>query len=196
MYSQNNEEQFILAHFKGKIGRFLDIGAYDGRTFSNTLALVEQGWTGVCVEPSPSVFVSLLKLHGKNPRVKLVNATVGFKTEFVNFYDSDGDAISSLSLAHVAKWTANSPVVFTPYYVYTITLPMLFDQFGCDYDFINIDVEGSSYQLFTTLPMHRLDKTTLLCVEHDGNLTQAIQVGNNFNFHALTSNGENVILAR
>ncbi len=29
-YSQNNEQTIISNYFQGKIGRFLDIGAYDG----------------------------------------------------------------------------------------------------------------------------------------------------------------------
>ena len=38
MFSQRNEETFILKHF-GKGKNFLDIGAYDGELFSNTRQL-------------------------------------------------------------------------------------------------------------------------------------------------------------
>ena len=41
MYSQNQEEKYILKHFKDKQGTFLDLGAYDGKELSNTRALVE-----------------------------------------------------------------------------------------------------------------------------------------------------------
>ncbi len=61
MYSQNNEEKFILEHFKNRKGKFLDIGAYDGKTFSNTFALVELGWSGLEIEASPINFVNLMK---------------------------------------------------------------------------------------------------------------------------------------
>ena len=45
MYSQSDEESFILSFFEGgyKGGRFLDIGAHNGRTGSNTLRLAELG---------------------------------------------------------------------------------------------------------------------------------------------------------
>jgi hypothetical protein len=33
-------------------GTFFEVGAYDGKLFSNTLAFEEKGWTGVCVEPN------------------------------------------------------------------------------------------------------------------------------------------------
>ena len=36
MYSQRDEELHILGYFGDKVGRFIDIGAYDGKSFSNT----------------------------------------------------------------------------------------------------------------------------------------------------------------
>ena len=67
MYSQNDEEKIILDLLKDQpVGRLLDIGAFDGKTFSNSLALFEKGWSGVVVEPNPESLVALIKLHGKN----------------------------------------------------------------------------------------------------------------------------------
>lgn len=196
MYSQNNEELFILEHFADRPGRFLDIGAFDGKTFSNTLALVERGWSGVCIEPSPSVFISLLKLHGENQRVKLLNAAVTVMGGFFPFYDSGGDAISSTLESHAKKWAAGYGTKFASYEVFTVALDELFGQYGYDFDFINLDIEGCSYAMFQHLPFARLSKTTCLCVEHDGNVNAAIQLGSQHGFRMLTSNGENIVLVR
>jgi FkbM family methyltransferase len=61
-YSQVGQDRFLLENFfRGKRNRvFLDIGAYDGETYSNT-AFFERtmGWTGLCVEPLPSAFAKL-----------------------------------------------------------------------------------------------------------------------------------------
>jgi len=56
IYSQNLEQNYILEYFKDRRGTFIDIGANDGLTLSNTRALVELGWRGVFVEPSPMAF--------------------------------------------------------------------------------------------------------------------------------------------
>lgn len=66
MFSQNNEEQYILEYFKGQESQinFLEIGAYSPFTFSNTRALVELGHKGVYVEPSPKCFAEFAKEYG------------------------------------------------------------------------------------------------------------------------------------
>jgi FkbM family methyltransferase len=47
----------------GKVlgGYFVDIGANDGVTFSNTYFFENHGWQGVCVEPIPEVFEKLIR---------------------------------------------------------------------------------------------------------------------------------------
>ncbi len=61
-YSQYSQDRFLNeAVFKGKKnGVFMEIGAFDGRHFSNTLFFEKYlGWTGVCIEPVPAVFKKL-----------------------------------------------------------------------------------------------------------------------------------------
>lgn len=56
-------------------GVFLDIGAYDGLTWSNTLFFEQaRGWTGLCVEASPTRFAELTRNRpGPNLNVALAN---------------------------------------------------------------------------------------------------------------------------
>ena len=50
-----NDEDLILARFFGtqKSGFFVDAGAFDGITYSNTYLLERRGWDGLCIEPNP-----------------------------------------------------------------------------------------------------------------------------------------------
>jgi FkbM family methyltransferase len=59
--SQLGQDGLVDRYFGGKRGGvFVDIGAYDGVTFSNTLMLErDRGWTGLCIEPLPDVFAVL-----------------------------------------------------------------------------------------------------------------------------------------
>lgn len=46
--------------YLGASGTFVDVGASDGVTSSNTLFFEKLGWTGLCVEPRPDAFEKLV----------------------------------------------------------------------------------------------------------------------------------------
>jgi FkbM family methyltransferase len=61
-FSQFGQDQFIDEHvFAGKsAGFFIDIGAHDGVSLSNTYRFEKyRNWTGICVEPMPETFARL-----------------------------------------------------------------------------------------------------------------------------------------
>ena len=200
MFSQNNEEEIILAEFARlgvQTGRFLEIGAWDGKCFSNTYRLAELGWKGVCVEPSPTVFPSLVKNHANNPLISLVNAAVSpHQAKLVEWFDSGGDAISTTSSAHKEKWEKGCKVKFTHFWIFTMPLAELFDNFGFDFDFINIDVESTNLELFRALPWAALKQTKLICVEHDSYQQEMSLLAGQHGFFPTHLNGENLILTR
>lgn len=203
MYSQNNEEEIILNYLgtaspsSSSPRRFLDIGAYDGRTFSNTLKLVELGWHGVCVEPSPGPFVRLIAEHKDRPHVQLVHAAITAEepARLVTFHDSGGDAVSTLEPAHVQRWS-KSGVAFKPFWTLTLPLASLFAQFGTDYEFLNLDVESVNIDIFRKLPFAAMTGLRLICVEHDRHIDEIRTLAGQFGFHEIGFNAENLILAK
>ena len=90
-YSQSGEQKIILDYFGDHVGTFLDIGAADGETFSNTRALALNGWSGTLVEPCARSFAKLVELYWDNDNVELVNALVaplGHTKPTADFYYS------------------------------------------------------------------------------------------------------------
>jgi len=81
-YSQNNEQELIIKYLLNKnmhSGKFLDIGAYDGETFSNVREIMLQfnDWSGVFVEPSSYCFYKLCDMYKMMPRrAELINLAV------------------------------------------------------------------------------------------------------------------------
>jgi FkbM family methyltransferase len=197
IYSQSNEEIYIKKHLGKTIGSFLDIGAFDGKAFSNTYRLVLDGWSGVCIEPSPSVLPALKNLHKDNPKIVVAEyAVVVDKNKKLVFYDSGGDAISSFNKAHVDKWASNWGTKFKEVDVEKITVEEMFDKFGYDFDFINLDVEAMNWELFQRLPLAKLTKTKMFCVEHDGKMNEILSMTKKYGFREVHRNGENLIVAR
>jgi len=61
-YAQWGQDQFVdqIVFREQRGGTFVDIGANDGVALSNTYFLeTVRGWTGLCVEPQPTVFAAL-----------------------------------------------------------------------------------------------------------------------------------------
>ena len=61
-YSQYNQDIILYNNFFKTIdkGYFVDIGAHDGVSLSNTKFFEDLGWEGVCIEPQPDVYKKLV----------------------------------------------------------------------------------------------------------------------------------------
>lgn len=143
-YSQNNEEQLLLEYFGDRKGRLLDIGAYDGKELSNSLALIERGWGGVLVEPSPTKFLDLAKLHHGRDNITLINGAVSDRVAFVPFHFNHYWAST---ITDSPYYSGNKDHPFKHIYaVQTIDVANIMIQWG-PFDFVNIDAEGEDMRI-------------------------------------------------
>lgn len=163
-YSQNDEQDFILNFFDGRIGTLLEIGAFDGLTFSNTRALMEAGWAGVLVEPDPFNVAKLL-----------VNPVPGTIVVCAAVYHEQSLAMMGIETVEGRGWASticprlmvqdrlhkpHSSLVYVP----TITPTDLLCRFGL-FDFISIDAEGCDAAILNSIPVKMLARCDLLCIE-------------------------------
>ncbi len=162
-YSQYGEQAMILSAVPER-GKYLDIGAWNPKVFSNSRALYELGWDGVMIEPSPAPFLSLLDEYGNDPRIALINAAIGPERCCVKFHCTD-DAVSTTNDTQYETWKEHAKFRGS-YYAPQFTLGDLFNQFGGAFDFINIDVEGGNFWLFAELLRSGV-MPSCICVEFD-----------------------------
>lgn len=198
MYSQNLEEKHILEYFKGFKGCLLDIGANDGKTFSNSLALIEIGWEADLVEPSPRAFKRLEELHGDNMNIHLWNVAIANFEGVTTLHESgailEGDValVSSIEKKELKRWPKTS---FKKVTVPTTTFSELYKL--CDeqvWDFITIDSEGWDYQILTQID---LSNTKMVCVEHNGiEIEKYKTYCEGFGMKEIYRSGENIIMAK
>lgn len=177
-YSQNGEQLTILREFNDEDHsscRFLDIGANDGKTFSNTYALSQLGWKGTCIEPIPEAFLKLNKLYKGNIRIERINAGISETTEIVTFHQSNdwigADAPvgilstlneSSKNRFYGMNWTETKSIVYT-----FDELEELYNLKEHRYDFINVDVEGHELIVLRQIK-NKLRYCKLICIEKSG----------------------------
>lgn len=173
MYSQNAEEAFILAYFTNREpARWLDVGAYDGRSMSNTLALSELDWGGVAVEPDPQAFEGLQRTYGGNPKIAILPLAISSTGGVLPFHNSRSGGVSTLSDAHRRKW--ESAATFETIEVETITPDELLRMHPGPYAFMSLDVESANVELLELFDLSAMG-VELLCVEHDGEDTRILE---------------------
>ena len=104
-YSQQQEDRILYKKYLNyKNGFFIELGAMDGKTFSNTLFYEkEMQWKGVLIEPSPGQF---LQLQSNRPKCYNFNYAVSEINGFVNFTDAKalGCIVNSNSEEHIKLW--------------------------------------------------------------------------------------------
>lgn len=196
MYSQNNEEEIILNFFKKKKGIFLDLGAYDGIDLSNTRALAEKGWKGICVEPNPNIFLKLKENYKNNLDVFCFPFAIGEFDGKTKFHNND-TYYSTIKESELDRWVGTS-LSFNTEEVDVLTFSSFLNLSPYkQFDFISIDCEGVDYEILKQINLDEVS-CKLICVETNGKETDKyIQYVNNFkNFKVLHINAENLIMGR
>jgi len=186
-YSQHGEQQYILEALrpiicpegtgKPQLGRLLDIGAWNAKTFSNSRALIELGWSAVLFEPSPGPLRGLVEEYGKNPRVEVVGAAVTLGGGMLKLRCTD-DALSAdvNNAEHFKTWAGYG--FYGDMWTNSVSLAAVFANWG-DVDFVSLDTEGSSVALFSEM-VRLKKKPRCVVVEHENQwefLKEAAQHG-------------------
>lgn len=89
MYAQLGQDAWILKKYQTP-GFFVDVGAYDGEEGSNTLALEERGWNGICIECDPKNHEACVKRRKCTVDNACVFDQPGQSVEFLCHYTLSG----------------------------------------------------------------------------------------------------------
>lgn len=201
MHSQNNEEQIILDYFKGKTGNFIDIGANDGITFSNTYALSKLGWCGVLIEPSPRAFAKLKQTYQDTKGCfYLYNYAIGLTNSKVTLYES-GELVKTGDVGLVSTLIEKETERFKRIVKYEeVTVDCYRWKTAMNrwkfktFDFISIDIEGLEVEVLNQID---LSGTSLICVETNGSAEKKLLLDFMLmGFKVIYESAENLIYAR
>lgn len=102
-FSQNNEEQIILNYFGSFKGTLLSIGENNGVTFSNSRALVLDGWEAHLIEPS-FAYIPLNELYRSHDKVTSYNIGISTKTEVTTFYELLDSLLATTNKELADRW--------------------------------------------------------------------------------------------
>jgi FkbM family methyltransferase len=174
---------------KKKDGFYLDIGANDGISGSNTYIFEQIGWKGVCIEPQPDVFKKLKKYR----KCDCYNVAISSKTEdSVNFFKayyvanqlSGIDEGISESNRQWAKEFGKTEII----QVKTMT----FDEIMTNYqnvkhiDFMSLDVEGYEVPILETIKFHQYSFGFITIEKNNPPTNKRINENNGYRFYMET----------
>ena len=159
-FSENGCDFWALDNSYYRSGFFVDIGASDGVTASNTYLLEKfYKWQGICVDPNPitlksmcgarDTIVSDLCVYKESGKI-LPFKYLGDQSEFYGWNLRSGiDGLISKDM----------PVKMNDHNVFTITLTDLLELYKAPnkIDYISIDVEGSEIEVLTGLDFSKYD---------------------------------------
>ena len=167
-YSQSGEQEAILQAVEGlPIGRFLDIGAGDGETFSNTRALALRGWGGVVVEPAAWAFDKLVDLYADSLVEPVCAVVMPYLNGLVRLAYSKDDHLSSVDPEHVAKWARLVP--FREVTAAAVSLERIVQHADAGISVVSIDAEGVTLDLVRAyMGLPQWDEVKVIVYEVDG----------------------------
>ncbi|MFH1706668.1 MAG: FkbM family methyltransferase [Planctomycetota bacterium] len=179
-HAQHGEEYFLWGRcgFKPK-GVFIEIGAYDGSTLSNSLFFEQIGWRGMLVEAHPDLAAQCRR---SRPEALVVHAALGTRdggeTTFSMVRGTSGhDTLSFVSAdgRHLRRITAQGGTI-EAVTVPARTLRGLVAQHGLeDVDWISIDVEGAELEVLKGAGLGTFKPGLLLIEDNSRGASSAVR---------------------
>lgn len=174
-HSQGLQDLFVIffLNYVGKVGYFVEIGAADGKHFSNTLLLERIGWKGILVDPVDYGSSDHIRNSIKDKRC--VYSESGLKLKFKEQekidtpIDPNGPQTKEFSglYNHLSDYAKNLTSGLT-YEVETVSLNDLLEEHRAPtkIDYISIDTEGSEFEIIKNFNFDKHD-VEIFTIEHN-----------------------------
>ena len=181
-YRSQYEQDRILneTYFKNKVGGvFVDIGAHDGETLSNTFFYEKAlNWKGLCIEPLPKVFKQLEQKRScalvegaawnenTTKTFRLIEGYSEMLSGLVDTYPQD-----HINRIESETKQSNQTVTDIDVKCYSI-LELLLQNNLTEIDFLSIDVEGSELEILKSIDYDKIKIKVILAENNysDSNL--------------------------
>ena len=167
--SQGGQDLFVLSELEFKRnGFFIEFGATDGVSFSNTYLLEKEfGWTGILAEPA-RCFHEDLRSNRRDCHIETdcvwreSNLTLAFNEAATGSF-STIDSFSSVDM-----WKKERKKSSTVYDVKTISLLDLLRKYHAPnrIDYLSIDTEGSEFEILRGFDFDQYQFNVITC-EHN-----------------------------
>jgi FkbM family methyltransferase len=161
------QDLFVLFYLNNKVeGYFVEFGATDGITISNTFLLESQyGWSGIVAEPARRWRCSLKQNRNCWVDFRCVWRKSG---ELLQFNETVDPEFSTLKSFSYSDYYANNRKMGEYYDVETVSLTDLLRQYGAPrvIDYLSLDTEGSELEILNSFAFDDY-RIRVITVEHN-----------------------------
>ena len=154
-------------------GTFIEIGANDGQSFSNTCFLADIGWQGVYVEPIKEYYQKCKARHENNKNVHVVHKAISSKDHNLTIYK--GGVLSTASKKAYdnfkkISWASNH-FKGEKETSQAITLQKLLEinKIQPNFELMVIDVEGFEWEVLKNFKIDQWRPKAVIIELHDNN---------------------------
>lgn len=158
-YAQWGDDVLVLEYFMGKSdGVFLEAGANDPKSLSQTYLLETRGWTGVLVEPVPECCE---KLRAARPGSQIFQNALGSPEQRGTLKLTIPNGVSELASAYKEGDKVGS--LDRVFEAELITLTEVLDKAGVEFlDYLSLDLEGMELQALQGLDFKRFKPSVVI----------------------------------
>jgi FkbM family methyltransferase len=180
-------------------GFFIDIGANDGITISNTYVFEQLGWNGICVEPLPDIFLKLKKSRNCNCYNVAIAEHSQSNQTYINATSANNDVAGTSMLSGLESTMTDKHKQLIKEsggnIEYITVQTMMFDDLMSNYpeikyiDLLSIDVEGGELNVLKSINFNKFS-FGLIIVENNEEVKGNGEILKNF----MSNNGYKVLL--
>lgn len=173
-YSQSDQDKFIYEHFfqHKKNGFFIEIGAFDGISYSNTYFFERIGWKGICIEPIPDIYQQLIT----HRTCLCIQGCIAAKSGQADFLIVDGPSIMLSGLLNnydprhlkrineeLEKYGGTKKIIK----IKCFTLDEILKTYNISHiDYLSLDTEGGELEILKSI---NFDKTYIHIIAVENN---------------------------
>jgi len=178
---QHKQDEFIVNFFNEKTGGvFVDIGAHNGITYSNSYVLEKEfNWKGICIEPMQHQYDELIKIRdSKNYNCAIFDkeGTTDFllvkHTTYPDMLSGIKSELTEQQLAgidrEVKRLNLEEPELIK---IQTRNLNNILEENKFyEIDFLSIDVEGAEYKILDSIDYNKFNIKVIILENNKGDI--------------------------
>jgi FkbM family methyltransferase len=157
-YSQKGQDRWVVERTGSqRNGYFVEVGAGDGRTHSNTYALErDHGWIGLLIEPNPAYAASIQRMRTASLVCECADRLAG-KADFIALGYMGGLIGEDTDYAPSRRASILRRHADKVFQVSCRRLEDILESAGAppEIDYLSMDVEGAEFRILADFPFER-----------------------------------------